>query len=456
MSYSLVHRTPLDVAGSKTEGLRPVPFEEGLFAASGPQALLESPILEAPFPFGDLAGSWDAVVPQGGSLEMQAQVRAGGDWSPWFSLGRAEGERFFSADRQESGFGWVNVDTLKLKRPASAMRYRFILKGGSRPVLLRLAAATVSDSEPAALGAFRPGPWVRELKGRRLSVGIAAADLWSSPRQGEHLSQLLYGEQTSIMEVKGNWVRVMALEQGHFSAGGKWRGYSGWIRADSLRFGPAPGPNAVVSTRQALAHTGEKTVVFSLGTRLLRVSQSGKSSVVRLLDGSLAEMDSADLSPTPFPVKLNVRARIIKSAELFLGANYYWGGRSGVQADPGLGVDCSGLVSLAYRACGMDLPRDAHDQKLKSAPVSRRELRPADLVFLSGGASSRKITHVMIYTGGDGLIESRQNPGKTLRSSFQERFRKPRSEIESGDILTDYSLPKPRLRRIFFGAFLKD
>jgi cell wall-associated NlpC family hydrolase len=124
-----------------------------------------------------------------------------------------------------------------------------------------------------------------------------------------------------------------------------------------------------------------------------------------------------------------------------------------VQAEPSIGVDCSGLASLAYRVCGLDLPHNAHEQRLRSRPVSRRQLRPGDLVFLTAGAGSRKITHVIIYTGGDGLIESRWAAGRALRCTFSERFGTPLSALESGQLVMDQTFPRPRRRRVFFGSY---
>jgi hypothetical protein len=59
----------------------------------------------------------------------------------------------------------------------------------------------------------------------------------------------------------------------------------------------------------------------------------------------------------------------------------------------------------------------------------------------------------MIFTGGDGLIESRKSSGRVLRTTFLERFGRSAANIESGDVVTDLSFPKPRRRRIFFGSY---
>ncbi|MBI3563834.1 MAG: C39 family peptidase [Elusimicrobia bacterium] len=296
---------------------------------------------------------------------------------------------------------------------------------------------------------------------RRLTVGVPVADLWSKPvRRAKpkldddaHLSQLLYGETVTVREAKGDWVRVTADEQDSHLPAGAWQGYPGWMRAEDLVSAAPSAADAVVRTRQAIVHRGEDILMLSVGTRLARVSESSGDAKVRLLDGSLGEIRSDALYVAPSTPTAASRAEIIRTAELFLGTSYYWGGRAGVQPDMKMGVDCSGLVSLAYRIHGRDVPRDSHEQKLKSRPIRSAELLSGDLVFLTDDETSDRVTHVMIFTGGDGLIESRKSSGRVLRTTFLERFGRAAANIESGDVVTDLSVPRPRRRRIFFGSY---
>ena len=59
-------------------------------------------------------------------------------------------------------------------------------------------------------------------------------------------------------------------------------------------------------------------------------------------------------------------------ARTFLGTPYEWGGMSAA------GIDCSGLVHMAYRLCGRDVPRDAWQQDEAGEAVD--EPRTGDLV----------------------------------------------------------------------------
>ena len=296
---------------------------------------------------------------------------------------------------------------------------------------------------------------------RRLTVGVPVADLWKKPvRRAKvaldddaHLSQLLYGETVTALEAKGDWVRVRAEEQDSFLPAKAWQGFPGWMRAEDLIAAEPPPANVVVRLRQALVHRGPEILTLSVGTRLDRLSESSGTATVRLLDGSLGEILASELYVPPAQATAASRAEIIRTAELFLGTSYYWGGRSGVQPDPKIGVDCSGLVSLAYRLHGRDVPRDAHEQKLKARPIRGAELQAGDLIFLTDDERSDRVTHVMIFTGGDGLIESRKSSGRVLRTTFLERFGRAAANIESGDAVNDLSFARPRRRRIFFGSY---
>ena len=52
----------------------------------------------------------------------------------------------------------------------------------------------------------------------------------------------------------------------------------------------------------------------------------------------------------------------LEVARSYLGAPYLWGGMTEA------GIDCSGLVHMAYRRTGRLVPRDAHDQDAAAIP----------------------------------------------------------------------------------------
>jgi cell wall-associated NlpC family hydrolase len=81
-----------------------------------------------------------------------------------------------------------------------------------------------------------------------------------------------------------------------------------------------------------------------------------------------------------------------------LGVPYVWGGET-----PGVGLDCSGLVQLAYKAAGIDLPRTTYGQATYGITVAPDQLHPADLLFFNDGTP---LGHVAVYIGNGLMIQA--------------------------------------------------
>jgi gamma-D-glutamyl-L-lysine dipeptidyl-peptidase len=92
----------------------------------------------------------------------------------------------------------------------------------------------------------------------------------------------------------------------------------------------------------------------------------------------------------------------VAEARAYLGAPYRWGGMT-VR-----GIDCSGLVHMAYRRLGLLVPRDADQQEAAGTPLSPDELRPGDLVTYG---DEREATHVAFWLGEGRLLHATQRDG---------------------------------------------
>jgi cell wall-associated NlpC family hydrolase len=94
-------------------------------------------------------------------------------------------------------------------------------------------------------------------------------------------------------------------------------------------------------------------------------------------------------------------ATAIAYARQQLGKPYLWGG-TGPDA-----FDCSGLVMMAYRAAGIDIPRTSQQQWIWGPRVSPSQVRPGDLVFFAGSDGTPAAPgHVGIVIGGGLMIEA--------------------------------------------------
>jgi peptidoglycan DL-endopeptidase CwlO len=94
-------------------------------------------------------------------------------------------------------------------------------------------------------------------------------------------------------------------------------------------------------------------------------------------------------------------ATAIAFAEEQLGKPYQWGG-TGPNA-----YDCSGLVMMAYRAAGIDIPRTSQEQWLWGPRVKPSQVEPGDLVFFVGSDGTLTAPgHVGLVIGGGLMIEA--------------------------------------------------
>jgi cell wall-associated NlpC family hydrolase len=302
-----------------------------------------------------------------------------------------------------------------------------------------------------------------------VKVDVADIRAETKPHDGRYVydplqeTQVLYGETVYSFEEKDGWVRVEAPEQPEYTHGDRWRGYPGWVPRSSLE--PRPSqyePNGVVTARYGLVRPNRrwfsKGLALPMGSRLYQAYKKGRWYRVAGVRGESGWMRTKEARTTVDTPRraADIRGVVLRSAEKFLGEPYYWGGRAGHRAEENApsGVDCSGLVNVAYRVAGLEIPRDAHEQFMASRSIAQSsDLEPGDLVFLAKAAKPDRMVHVMIFTGGDGLIESRKSSGRVLRTTFLERFGAPLSALESGDAVTDLSFEQPRRRRIFFGSY---
>lgn len=305
------------------------------------------------------------------------------------------------------------------------------------------------------------------LKGPLLTVIVPVADLWIEPPEKEtdggqdsgRQTQVLMNEPLQCLREQGGWYSVEALEQQKLAAG-IWGGYPGWIRKDcATLIQSIPVLDGIVARATLAAQDAFSSAAglfLCAGTKVaLTAERKGNLTRIELPDGSKGWVHSADILEAGVPESpAGIRRRILEAAMSFVGTPYLWGGRStcppsiGNQKTAGAtGVDCSGLVNLSYRLAGIDIPRDARDQRAAAHPVSARDLEAGDLIFLSSGDGSGRTDHVMLFLGDERFIEAAQ-AGKLVEvGTFLARF---------GWTLGDNADKNPlsEERKIYYGSFV--
>lgn len=223
----------------------------------------------------------------------------------------------------------------------------------------------------------------RFVAGERRQVIEACAPVRRLPRFDARLdTEALQGEVVRMFEVREGWAWAQ-LERD---------GYVGYLPAAALSADIQP-PTHRVSALRTFVFPGADIKSPPLKPLSLNagVSVAGEDGrLARLADGGFVA--ACHLTPIGKPA-----ADTVAVAERFLGTPYLWGGRTS------LGVDCSGLIQLAFEASGRAVPRDTDLQEAAiGAALPRRgdlsNLRRGDLVFWKG--------HVGMMLDGERLLHA--------------------------------------------------
>lgn len=218
--------------------------------------------------------------------------------------------------------------------------------------------------------------------------------------QSPLVDEALYGMAVEIIEeLDAQWVKVRTFYR-----------YEGYMLKDQLEIGTeivtawVASANHVVMQSFADVLTGpkiqqDKLLTLTRGARIQVVEEAGLEPTwtkVQLVCGQMGYVRTAWLSERIQAYTTNeelFREQVVQTAFLYLGTPYRWGGKSP------LGIDCSGLCSMAYMLNGAYIYRDA--KIVEGYPlreITREQLKRGDLIFFPG--------HVAMYIGDEHYIHS--------------------------------------------------
>ncbi len=100
-------------------------------------------------------------------------------------------------------------------------------------------------------------------------------------------------------------------------------------------------------------------------------------------------------------------------AERFLGTPYLWGGKTS------LGIDCSGIVQIAFEACGIAAPRDTDMQQAALGTALPLDaglppLRRGDLVFWKGHVGFMRDAETLLHANAHHMAVASEPLSTTL------------------------------------------
>ena len=210
----------------------------------------------------------------------------------------------------------------------------------------------------------------RFVEGRRYEVVESQAPLRTEPRPDALLAtEALKGERVTIYETNAEgWAWGQLSADGHV----------GWLPANALAPPGAP-PTHRVTALRTLAFPGP-----SIKLPPIEALPLGAVLAVTRVEDRLAVTSAGAFVPAVHLAPIgSYETDFVAVAERFLGVPYLWGGKTA------LGIDCSGLVQIAFAACGIACPRDSDMQEAAlgarlTAAGDLSDLKRGDLIFWKG------------------------------------------------------------------------
>lgn len=222
-------------------------------------------------------------------------------------------------------------------------------------------------------------------------VSVSIANLYAEPSfRSELLTQAFLGEKLKVLTDNGHWLKVVCPDD-----------YIGWIRYNTI----VTDDNWSGFSGDLFTYDELVTNVFSdtemrhmfqkvtLMSSVYLITRKNDQVQVKLPDKEAGWMLDWPLTI----VGQTVCDKIVSTAHRFIGIPYLWGAKSA------FGTDCSELIHLVFRLCGIAMKRNTGDQfrmhELMDTDI--RDALPGDLCFFGENA---EIAHVGIYIGNNEIL----------------------------------------------------
>ncbi|MBM4160241.1 MAG: NlpC/P60 family protein [Ignavibacteria bacterium] len=235
-------------------------------------------------------------------------------------------------------------------------------------------------------------------------VTVSVANVRSRPSHaGELSTQALMGMVVKLLKKQRNWYYVQLPDD-----------YLGWLPERSMVITSSEGVDAWKAVRKVITTgyfalvrrqpSGEALPLCDVvaGVLMKQGGRVGSWVAVELPDGRRGYIEQA--SVREYERWKQTRAltaqNIEKTATMFMGVPYLWGGTSPK------GMDCSGFTKVVFRLNGLEIRRDADQQSHQGEAVQAgnefENLKKGDLLFFGDKGTEtgqENVDHVGIYLG---------------------------------------------------------
>ena len=210
---------------------------------------------------------------------------------------------------------------------------------------------------------------------KQFTNNFIVINLYKKPSiKSEVVTQMLYGDNFSILKKSRKWLKIKIKEDG----------YKGFIKNNNF-------PKLIKSTHKVSVL---KSSVYKLPNKRMKINEIPFGSKIRILESKTAFfkfskgwISKKDVKPIYYKEK-----NLFRKITIFKNIKYKWGGKSFK------GIDCSGLIQVFFNFNNKFCPRDAKDQvKFFKKNVKLEDIRRNDIIFWKGhvalALSDKKLIH---------------------------------------------------------------
>ena len=218
-------------------------------------------------------------------------------------------------------------------------------------------------------------------------IDIGSAPVYDEPTfKSSWLTETVYGESCKTLDQEKDWIQIKCDD-----------GYVGWV-------------HSFYGFQTMERNNPRYIVAYPNDNGLFSCEYPFGSMLKQKISGTI-----------PLNQRLGLD-NVMNIAQSLLGIPYRWGGKSS------FGFDCSGLVQSVLKICGINIPRDAQDQRLffKNNQIDLLDARPGDLHFFGVKDNA---THVGFSTEGAGLFHSQGFVKKDSIDSATKGYNKELRDI---------------------------